>query len=90
MLENSINPSSAFDQQAYYQEVEEGEQGEEQDVKLMFENTGMGAVTLLVEGDDREMVEVCTIEAGQMSWWDGKQSERVWIVKNANGEEILR
>lgn len=38
--QNSINPSSAFDQPAYYQEVEEGEQEEEQDVKLMFENTG--------------------------------------------------
>lgn len=90
MLENSINPSSAFDQQAYYQEVEEGEPVEEQDVKLMFENTGAAAVTLLVQGEDQEVVEVCTIEAGQMSWWDGKQSERMWIVKNAQGDEILR
>ena len=88
--QNSINPSSAFDQPAYYQEVEDGEQDEEQDVKLMFENTGTGAVTLFLEGQDREMEEVCTVEPAQMSWWDGKQGERLWIVRNAEGQEILR
>lgn len=73
MLEqNSINPSSAFDQQAYYPEMEEGEVAEDQDVKLMFENTGAAAVTLFLEGDDRELEEVCVIEPGQMSWWDGR------------------
>jgi hypothetical protein len=31
------------------------------------------------------MEEVCTVEPGQMSWWDGKQGERLWIIKNADG-----
>lgn len=56
----------------------------------MFENTGDQQVTLWVEGQDREMEEVCTVDPGQMSWWDGKQGERLWIVKNADGDEILR
>lgn len=90
LLENSINPSSAFDQQAMYLEdgMEEGEEEQEdEDVKLMFENTGTKSVVVFAINEfesDREE-EICTVEAGMMKWWDGGQTERTWIIRDVNG-----
>jgi len=56
----------------------------------MLENTGDRAVTVYVEDEDQESELVCVIEPGLMTWWDGKQNERMWVVKDADGQDILR